>query len=164
MFYLMPVELQAAELMIDVLSRRLHGPAACLKSRMVWLREASGQVWQTASNSITQLTAYLCNISLEMWSWSPIPCFYKEASCREKLELCRIKRTGTAKYTYSAKQGGSPLVNQELGCGVSVFSLHCRLLTCFSLSVRIRCHIQDLDRPFFRCTNKSWHLLLETMQ
>lgn len=40
MFYLMPVELHTAELMIDLLSRRLHGPAACLKSRMVWLREA----------------------------------------------------------------------------------------------------------------------------
>ena len=27
---------------------------------------------------------------------------------RENLELCRIKKTGTAQYTYSAKQGGSP--------------------------------------------------------
>lgn len=41
---------------------------------------ASGQVlWQPASSSITQLTAYLCSKSWEMGSWSPIPYFYKAA-------------------------------------------------------------------------------------
>lgn len=42
--------------------------------------------------------------------------------CREKLELCRIKRIGSAKYTCLAKQGGHPLVYQELCYGVSIFS------------------------------------------
>ena len=32
----------------------------------------------TASNSITQLAAYLCNKLWEMWSWAPFPCTYKE--------------------------------------------------------------------------------------
>lgn len=131
---------------------------------------ASGQVfWQTASNSITWLTAYLCNKSWEMWSWSPIPCLYRETrfmgdaerswNCAELKELVLPNRP-----IQLSKEGPSLWIRSCLCYAVSTFSLHCRLLSCFSLFGSIWCHIQGLGRPFFRCTNKSWQLPLETRQ
>lgn len=108
----------------------LHCPEDCLSSLCfccmsqsqaclwgVMGRPASKQVcWQTASDSITQLAAYLCNKSWKMESWSLI-FFYRE----------RRFTGGNAEGSWNCLelkglQGGSPLVNHE-PCLLRVFHL-----------------------------------------
>lgn len=79
-----------------------------------------------------------------------------------KLELCRIKRTGTTKYAYWAKQGGSLswVRSSVMRCLIS--SLHCRLLTCFFLPVW-----QDLVQfsgTRFGVISRSWQGLFQVYQ